>query len=418
MIRSLVFPILLGSLLLAAACDRPAQESTPATPDRDAARIRMAQTLLQQGHVNEAIEQLRKLPPTAEHSIGPLAQPDWFEPVVAQLVLRRALDEADSMLALTGPVADRSSKLRALSANVMVLRGDPEGAIATWASIQSNDPDMQVQVYHELATLYMMTGRVEEAEVQAREGLVLEPDRWQVRLLLAESLLEQGRSGEALDEVQKLDANSVRWMVEARIELEGFERADRAVDLLEKANRAAPRNPDIRLQLARAYLANGQYDQARSFLEPLASSPVPFSGSRETLVEVYDALGEDELAAPLRDQLRREGEFAEAQELRLSGLQSSVAGDLEAALREFDRALEIDPADPNLHNDRGAVLARLERYGEAETAFRRAEELAPEDPVVQENLARLYQRTGNEELRDSAIARWQELTGGQAPTPE
>jgi hypothetical protein len=94
---------------------------------------------------------------------------------------------------------------------------------------------------------------------------------------------------------------------------------------------------------------------------------VPFSGSRETLVEVYDALGEDELA--LRDQLRREGEFAEAQELRLSGLQSSVAGDLEAALREFDRALEIDPADPNLHNDRGAVLAAWSVMGKPRPLF-------------------------------------------------
>lgn len=47
-----------------------------------------------------------------------------------------------------------------------------------------------------------------------------------------------------------------------------------------------------------------------------------------------------------------------------------------------------------------------------------AEELAPEDPVIQQNLARLYQRMGNEEARDAAIARWQELTGGEAPRPE
>ena len=41
-----------------------------------------------------------------------------------------------------------------------------------------------------------------------------------------------------------------------------------------------------------------------------------------------------------------------------------------------------------------------------------------EDPVIQENLARLYQRTGNDAARDAAIARWQELTGGEAPRPE
>ena len=37
---------------------------------------------------------------------------------------------------------------------------------------------------------------------------------------------------------------------------------------------------------------------------------------------------------------------------------------------------------------------------------------------ISQNLARLYQRTGNDAARDAAIARWQELTGGEAPRPE
>ena len=85
---------------------------------------------------------------------------------------------------------------------------------------------------------------------------------------------------------------------------------------------------------------------------------------------------------------------------------------------DFDQALLIDPDNHDLHNDRGAVLARMEFYGEAEEAFRKAEELVSEDPVVQENLARLYHRTGQTELRDAALARWEELTGQEAPRPE
>jgi hypothetical protein len=38
--------------------------------------------------------------------------------------------------------------------------------------------------------------------------------------------------------------------------------------------------------------------------------------------------------------------------------------------------------------------------------------------VVQENLARLYHRIGETALRDAALARWEELTGRQAPRPE
>jgi Flp pilus assembly protein TadD len=378
----------------------------------------MARALLSQGHVDEAMEQLRKLPPTADNSIGPVQQPPWFEPLLRQLVLRRAVHQADSLLELTGPLGKRPASLRAISANVMVLRGDYERAIATWASIRSNDPAMQLQVHHELATLYLMTGRAAEAEVQAREGLTLQPDEWPVRILLAEALLSQGRAEEALLEIRRLEPGVVRWQVEARIELEGFDRPAEAVKLLEQASRASPRNPDIRLQLGRASLANAQLTEARALLEPLANLPVPFSGSREALVEVYEAQGETELADRLRGQLREEGAYAEARDLRVSGLQKSMGGDLDGALADFERAIGIDPGEASLHNDRGAVLARMERYDEAEAAFRRAEELAPEDPVVQENLARLYQRTGDQEARDAAIVRWQELTGGDAPQPE
>lgn len=415
MFRSTV--LLIAGLLATLGCGEPSGESSTG-PDRGAARVRMARALLSQGHIDEGMEQLRRLPPTEENFIGPLRQPTWFEPVLRQLVLRRAIHQADSLLELTGPLGKRPASLRAISANVMVLRGEYERAIATWASIRSNDPDMQLQVHHELATLYLMTGRAAEAEVQAREGLTLEPDEWPVRVLLAEALLAQDRNEEALLEIRRLDPGVVRWQVEARIELEGFGRAREAVALLEQASRAAPRNPDIRLQLARACLANDQLVEARALLEPLANLPTPFSGSRESLVEVYEALGEEELAARLRGQLREEGAYAEAQNLRMAGLQASAAGDLEQALIDFDAAIAIDPGDANLHNDRGAVLARMERYEESERAFRRAEELAPEDPVIQENLARLYQRTGNEAARDAAIARWQELTGGEAPRPD
>lgn len=408
--------LLILGLLATMGCADQARESESG-PDRDGARIRMARALLNQGHVDAAMEQLRKLPPTAENSIGPLAQPEWLEPVLRQLVLRRAIHQADSLLALTGPLAGRPPSLRAISANILVLRGDYEGAISTWASIRSDDPDMQLQAHHELATLYLMTGRAAEAEVQAREGLGLDPDEWPVRILLAEAMLAQGRVEEALDEVQKLQPGLARWQVEARIEL-GRGDPGQAVVLLEQAIRAAPRNPDVAVQLGRAYLAAGRLVEARLLMEPLANLPTPFSGSREALVEVYEAMGEDELAERYRGQLREEGRYAEARDLRISGLRASAAGDLDTALGEFGRALEIDPTDPNLHNDRGAVLARMERYEEAEAAFRQAEELAPEDPVVQENLARLYQRTGNDAARDAAIARWQELTGGEAPRPE
>lgn len=409
MIRSLARPLLLILLLAAGACGQSQEESGPVLPDRDAARVRMARTLLDQGHVPEALEQLRRLPVAGPHSITPEHQPDWFRPVVRQLILRRALVEADSMLQLTGPVQDRSPALQGLSANLMVLAGDTEGAIATWSAIRTDDPQLQVQVYHELGTLFLMSGRAEEAAVQAREGLGLNPEAWQLRILLAEALHEAGRSEEALAEVQKLEPGVPRWQIEARIELYGLDDPATAVRLLQNANQAAPRNPDVRLQLAQAQLAAGDPGAARVLLEPLVNLPVPFRGAREALANTYDALGEEEGARRLRAELARELVADEARDLRVAGLQASMADSLDLALTKFEAALALDDQNADLHNDRGAVLARMERYAEAEKSFRRAEALAPDDPVIQENLARLYQRSGDEVRRDAAIARWEEL---------
>lgn len=418
MIRSAPTKVLALGLLIAlvSACGERTGESASG-PDPAASRLKMARTLLNQGLIPEGLDQLRRISDDPRHAIRPGHQPEWFESIISQLILRRALDPADSMLALTGPVADRPARLQALSANLMVLEGDREGAIATWAAIRTDDPELQIEVHHELATLYMMIGRPEEAQNQAREGLSLDPERWQLRLLLADALLMAGNPDAALEEVQRLEPGVARWQIEARIQLEGFDRPDQAVTLLGLAHRASPRNPDIRLALARAHAANGQWLEARVLAEPLANLPVPFTGSRELLVEIYEATGEQQAAARLRDELKIEAEVGEATMLRVGGLQASMEGKLEVALELFDRGLAIDPEHADLHNDRGAVLARMERYEEAEAAFLEAVRLAPDDPTVQENLARLYQRTDQPELRDAAIARWQELTGGEAPSP-
>jgi tetratricopeptide (TPR) repeat protein len=66
-------------------------------------------------------------------------------------------------------------------------------------------------------------------------------------------------------------------------------------------------------------------------------------------------------------------------------------GDLAAANRIVEPALEAHPADPVLQNLAGVIAVQQKQFERAEMHFRRAIQLAPKNPAAHENLGRLYQ---------------------------
>jgi tetratricopeptide (TPR) repeat protein len=77
------------------------------------------------------------------------------------------------------------------------------------------------------------------------------------------------------------------------------------------------------------------------------------------------------------------------------------------AAAEFDRALEEDPDDPALNNNRAWSLLMLgdERlYGEAEAHARRAVSADPENPAYLDTLVRILERIPGKE---PAVGLWQ-----------
>jgi len=69
----------------------------------------------------------------------------------------------------------------------------------------------------------------------------------------------------------------------------------------------------------------------------------------------------------------------------------------------FERALTLMPGDPGIHNARGIVLSRAQRWDEAIEAFRRAVELAPNSAEAHYNLGLAYYGAGQyQKSADSA----------------
>lgn len=121
--------------------------------------------------------------------------------------------------------------------------------------------------------------------------------------------------------------------------------------------------------------------------------------------------------AALREAATREPQYADVRNLLGVGL--SLAGELEAALGEFSRAVELNPGYVEAHLNRAIVLNDLGRFAEAQEAFRRAWEsedqhALPFPKSAAARLANLHAELGDlyRELggRSEAIAQYRAAT--------
>lgn len=399
-------------VVFAAACgggDSSQETATDAPLDHSDSRVRMGLTLVQEGLVDAAMEQFHRLAENPQQQLRPGNEPEWASELLRQLVRRRRLALADSLLRAAGPFESRSAELRYVSANLAALEGDPDEALRMYRQVDG-DPELMLRVHHEMATLHLLEGRPAEAIEAARRGLALAPQQHTLRILLAEAQRRQGRIDEALSTLEEVPAGSDRWVAEGEILLTELDRPDSAAVVLERAFQATPGIPNVRYLLGRALLASGNAERATKAFLPLAERDPPFEDSRRQLADAYQEIGRKDAADSLRQieiALQTREQWLQ---LRREGLLASQAGELEGALDSFDQALELAPGEADLHNDRGAILARMERWEEAEAAFLEASRLDPEDPTYVQNLARLYHRVGNVPAREKALARWRALT--------
>ena len=91
-----------------------------------------------------------------------------------------------------------------------------------------------------------------------------------------------------------------------------------------------------------------------------------------------------------------------------------MSGDLKAALKRYDRALELKPDFALAWSQSGLLLAQTGRVAEARERYEQAVALGLDDPAVLQNLAMTQQETGD---RDAAIITWRKLLARQPNNP-
>jgi tetratricopeptide (TPR) repeat protein len=217
--------------------------------------------------------------------------------------------------------------------------GDLQGAVRAYLAILATYP-ARVDVRSNLGAAYSGLGRYEDAIDQYKRALVIEPSNYAIRFNLAMAYYKAALFAEAATELE-------RFLV---------------------AVPASPQSANARLVLADCQVRLGEYKKVIGSLSPLAES----DPSNRTLAYLLGSalIGDGQLnkGQEIIDRLFRQEDSAEAHLLMGSIL--LLADDAQAALKEVQRALELEPKLPSLQAWYGRALMRLGDTEKAKTAFK------------------------------------------------
>ena len=231
--------------------------------------------------------------------------------------------------------------------------GDLQGAVTAYLAILEKHP-ARIDVRSNLGAAYSALGRYEQAIEQYKRALVIDGTNPAIRFNLA------------------LAYYKAAWFAEAATELERF--------LTAAPN--SPQTANAQLVLADAYVRLGEYKKVIQALSPLADA----DPSNRTLAYLLGSalIGDGQLdkGQAIIDRLFRHDDSAEAHSLMASIL--LIADDAQGALKEAERAIELNPKLPGLQAGYGRVLMRLGDTEKAKAAFK--SELAANPNDFESNL--------------------------------
>jgi tetratricopeptide (TPR) repeat protein len=77
------------------------------------------------------------------------------------------------------------------------------------------------------------------------------------------------------------------------------------------------------------------------------------------------------------------------------GIVMARQGNIDEAMKYFDKVIELDPRNAAALNNKGNLMMMGEHYAEAQDAYRKAAEASPDDPYVLISLTKSYRAANN-----------------------
>ena len=166
----------------------------------------------------------------------------------------------------------------------------------------------------------------------------------------------------------------------------------RGAEYLRKAIGRGADTLDNRINLARALVELGQYDEAASVCEPRAGGKQPVDLQRMR-ADIYKAQGRTMEAVELYEELLRDDPGNSDTWNNLGNARAQL-GDVDGSLAALKQALELNPSSHLVHLNIGRTLDGANRLEDALTCYAGAARLAPNDATSMLELGKCLHRLG------------------------
>lgn len=272
----------------------------------------------------------------------------------------------------------------AFNAGVEALgRQDADAALAKFLEARDLDPNL-LPVYSALAAVYLEQKQPQEALAAAQRFLQGEPGSPRGLRLVYEAQRQLGNQAEAdqaLEELQaKKGADVATLLFNEGAEALKVGDLDSAQSRFEEALAAQPELYQASDALMIVYARKGDWAKAAAQAEQtVARDPANLRALR-LRHEAYGHLGDQAKEKEAFDALAKADPGALAGALLDAGIAKFNANDMQAAIADLSRVVEIDPKRATAHYYLGLCYTNTSKPDLAKTHLQRFLELAPDNP--------------------------------------
>jgi tetratricopeptide (TPR) repeat protein len=318
-----------------------------------------------------------------------------------------------------------------LMGNVLERHGEAVKALERFEEAIKLDPH-RPSVYESIGWFYLHKGQYEQAISHWQKALKINPELPGMHNNIARALMGLGRPTEAIEELEKdiqisPQAGTSHFLLgQLYLQQEAYEKAR---EHYEKAIAIEPNHTNAYYGLFTLSSRLKDNEKARQYMatfRKLKAEDMKVLKDRnnafDDLVKMQKGAAETFMRAGQMYETRNDLQRVEKLLNRAVALDPNNTTSLHRlayvyvmsnrvgeALQTYKKVNDIDPSDTFCHLNIGLLSARLNQFADAEKAFLRVIELAPEASNGYRELAQLYLRTGQKlpaarELAEKAVA--------------